>query len=309
MEQIVLDTNLKFVIKALNWEEKGRLLAALLEENCENLSKESAGIYQYILSLQQEKAAKNRKMRELSVLGVAARKRVKEAVTADLFTDGVPPVTDGVSAVANKRKEAKENNNKNKIKKIFSSSFSENQNEQREESVPPAAFVPPRADEVRAFVEQEGLKVHAETFVDFYDSHGWLVGKTPIKNWRATVRLWHRRYLQENPPDVNEPAAGEKKCVSPPALQHKSAQSDESYWHELNERVRQRENAAGTGKGCLTSGAAMQTAGKALQETAGKALQAEEKNRTLGIAESPFARFMQRIEDNDILPEGQHHEY
>lgn len=292
MEQIVLDTNLKFVIKALDLEEKGRLLTALLEENCEILSKESTGIYQYILSLQKEKAAKNRKMRELSILGVAARKRGKKEETADLFTDGQPTVTDGQPTV-NKRKEAKENIINNKIKKIFSST-SEIQNVKMKESAPLVAFVPPRVDEVRAFVDHEGLKVHAETFVDFYDSHGWYVGKTPIKNWQATVRLWHRRYLQENSPVTNKLEAAAQGGISPPRTPYKPAQSDETYWHELNERVLKCENVTGNGQGCLTSEKAIQTAGKALHE---------EKKRTSEIAESPFARFMQRIEDNDILPE------
>ncbi len=303
MEQIILDTNLKFVIKTLDLEEKGRLLTALLEENGEDLSKVSTGIYQYILSLQQEKAAKNRKMRELSALAAAARKRIKEAVTADLFTDDVPAVTDGAPAAA-KRKEAKESNilnNKNKIKKIFSSS--EIKNVKVKESVPLTVFVPPKADEVREFAVREGLNVHAETFVDFYESHGWCVGKTPIKNWQATARLWHRRYLQENNLAGNtetalsnkaEAAFAEKRVASPPAAPNQLFQNDETYWHELNERVLKREKTVGKGQGCLTSGVAMQTAGKAFEE---------EKKRTSGIAESPFARFMQRIEDNDILPE------
>jgi uncharacterized protein YdaU (DUF1376 family) len=36
------------------------------------------------------------------------------------------------------------------------------------------------------------LKVQAEanSFVDYYESKGWLVGKTPMKNWQAAARRW-----------------------------------------------------------------------------------------------------------------------
>jgi hypothetical protein len=30
----------------------------------------------------------------------------------------------------------------------------------------------------------------AEKFIAFYDSKGWLIGKSPMKDWRATVRTW-----------------------------------------------------------------------------------------------------------------------
>jgi len=36
------------------------------------------------------------------------------------------------------------------------------------------------------------IKVQAEanSFVDYYESKGWLVGKTPMKNWQAAARRW-----------------------------------------------------------------------------------------------------------------------
>ena len=85
-----------------------------------------------------------------------------------------------------KRKEAKENNILNNKNNLFS---------ERKISLP--VFQRPSAAEVQAFVSAEGLKVDAATFVDFYDSHGWCVGRTAIKNWKATVRLWHRRACSE----------------------------------------------------------------------------------------------------------------
>ena len=31
-----------------------------------------------------------------------------------------------------------------------------------------------------------------EAFCDFYESKGWVVGKSPMKSWEACVRTWRR---------------------------------------------------------------------------------------------------------------------
>ena len=53
-------------------------------------------------------------------------------------------------------------------------------------------FKKPSVEEVRAYCEERKNKVDAEAFVDFYESKGWLVGKTPMKDWKAAVRTWER---------------------------------------------------------------------------------------------------------------------
>lgn len=53
-------------------------------------------------------------------------------------------------------------------------------------------FSPPSVDEVRAYCLEHGNHVDPERFVDFYASKGWLVGKNPMKDWRAAVRNWER---------------------------------------------------------------------------------------------------------------------
>lgn len=53
-------------------------------------------------------------------------------------------------------------------------------------------FVRPTVDEVRAYCRERNNSVDAERFVDYYESKGWLVGKTPMKDWRAAVRTWER---------------------------------------------------------------------------------------------------------------------
>lgn len=55
-------------------------------------------------------------------------------------------------------------------------------------------FTPPTTDEVDDFVKTNGLThVDPQRFVDFYASKGWVVGKTPMRNWKAACRNWERR--------------------------------------------------------------------------------------------------------------------
>lgn len=157
-----------------------------------------------------------------------------------------------------KRKEAKENNILNNKNNLFS-----------ERKILLPVFQRPSAAEVQAFVSAEGLKVDAATFVDFYDSHGWCVGRTAIKNWKATVRLWHRRACSEAAETglaagyaAGSPAGGYRAGGFTGgadtgygaakngfrAAKDAAAVDDEGYWSELEERVlRDADGADGTG--------------------------------------------------------------
>ena len=53
-------------------------------------------------------------------------------------------------------------------------------------------FQKPSLDEVAAYCAERGCGVDAQRFVDFYESKGWMVGKSPMSDWRASVRLWEQ---------------------------------------------------------------------------------------------------------------------
>lgn len=53
-------------------------------------------------------------------------------------------------------------------------------------------FIPPTVDEVAAYCQERGNGLDPESFVDFYASKGWMVGKNPMKDWKAAVRTWER---------------------------------------------------------------------------------------------------------------------
>lgn len=52
---------------------------------------------------------------------------------------------------------------------------------------------PPSREEVEAFAKAECLgKVNLDKFFDYYNANGWMVGKNPMKDWKAVLRNWNR---------------------------------------------------------------------------------------------------------------------
>ena len=54
-------------------------------------------------------------------------------------------------------------------------------------------FTPPTLDDVLAYVQERGSDVDPQRFLDFYASKGWMIGKNPMKDWKAAVRTWEKR--------------------------------------------------------------------------------------------------------------------
>lgn len=52
------------------------------------------------------------------------------------------------------------------------------------------AFVPPTKQQVLEYAKEIGYRIDAEKFIAAYEQKGWLVGKTPMRDWKAAVRNW-----------------------------------------------------------------------------------------------------------------------
>lgn len=53
--------------------------------------------------------------------------------------------------------------------------------------------IPPTVEDVRNYCRERNNNIDAEQFVDFYESKGWKIGNSKMKDWRAAVRTWERR--------------------------------------------------------------------------------------------------------------------
>lgn len=70
------------------------------------------------------------------------------------------------------------------------------------------AFTKPTLDEIKAYCQQKGISIDCEYFFDYYESNGWKVSNSPMKDWQATVRNWARR-------NTNWKKEGEKNGATP----------------------------------------------------------------------------------------------
>lgn len=60
-----------------------------------------------------------------------------------------------------------------------------------------SVFIPPTVEDVAFYCQQRQNGIDPQSFVDFYSSKGWMVGKTKMTDWKASVRTWEQRRKQE----------------------------------------------------------------------------------------------------------------
>lgn len=53
-------------------------------------------------------------------------------------------------------------------------------------------FKKPTVEEIKKYCEERNNNIDAEKFYDHYESNGWYVGKSKMKDWKASVRTWEK---------------------------------------------------------------------------------------------------------------------
>lgn len=67
------------------------------------------------------------------------------------------------------------------------------------ESKPSAkVFKKPTLDEVGEYCQQRKNGIDPKAFYDHYESNGWKVGRSPMKNWQSAVRTWENMRKNRN---------------------------------------------------------------------------------------------------------------
>jgi hypothetical protein len=60
-------------------------------------------------------------------------------------------------------------------------------------------FKPPTVEEVKAYAAEKGFtRLNAESFVAYYESKGWMIGRNKMKNWKAAASGWEIREKNYN---------------------------------------------------------------------------------------------------------------
>ena len=60
-------------------------------------------------------------------------------------------------------------------------------------------FTPPTLEEVEEYCFERNNGIDAQSFIDFYQSKGWMVGKNKMKDWKAAVRTWEKSNTNRKP--------------------------------------------------------------------------------------------------------------
>lgn len=53
-------------------------------------------------------------------------------------------------------------------------------------------FQKPTVEQIQAYCDERKNDVNPSLFYDYYEARGWVVGKSPMKDWKAAVRTWER---------------------------------------------------------------------------------------------------------------------
>lgn len=107
----------------------------------------------------------------------------------------------------------KEKNAKNEVNENATKGFSlhkTSHDSQKATQKPPdlsqksTRFKKPTIEEISRYVQEKGYSVDAEKFWNYYESKGWVVGKSPMKSWTAAIATWAK----------NDFGSGQKKSPS-----------------------------------------------------------------------------------------------
>lgn len=69
-------------------------------------------------------------------------------------------------------------------------------------------FMPPSLEELSAYIAEKNYTVSPHSFIAFYSSKGWMVGKNKMKCWRSAVTQWQLREKQNTHEQWPGQAAG-----------------------------------------------------------------------------------------------------
>ena len=61
------------------------------------------------------------------------------------------------------------------------------------ENIKRKVFKKPTLEEVQEYCKERNNYIDANTFIDFYESKDWYVGKNKMKDWKACIRTWEKR--------------------------------------------------------------------------------------------------------------------
>lgn len=63
-------------------------------------------------------------------------------------------------------------------------------------------IIPPKLEWVQKYCLERQNNINPQSFMDHYESNGWMRGSNKIKNWQACVRTWEQKTTQPGKKEV-----------------------------------------------------------------------------------------------------------
>lgn len=165
-------------IKQLQEKERLESLTAILEYGLDEIEPKSAGVASAMFLMAKPQIDANNRRYQNGTKG--GRPATKTEPNDNLESNYNKP-SDNQTITKAKPKE------KNNVKE------KDNVNDNNKKT-----FTPPSVSDVSDYCTLNGYGIDPESFVDFYASKGWMVGKNKMKDWKASVRTWVRSQRQES---------------------------------------------------------------------------------------------------------------
>ena len=184
----ILYTEQKAVIDKLTDEQAGKLIKAIYaHETGEEMELDAIldlVITPFLTVLEKDKEKYEEKCEKRAQAGAKGGKQRAANQANDKQTQANQAnATFAKQNQANQADNDNEYDNDNDLKK---------ENIKRKSTTQAKAFVKPTHEEVKAYCAERKNNVDADKFIDFYESKGWLIGKNPMKDWKACVRTWEK---------------------------------------------------------------------------------------------------------------------
>ena len=197
-------------IQALDDAERGRLLTAMLEYTLTGDAGNLRGNERFVFPLIKSQIDRdNGKYEEICKKRAQSGKiggRPAKQKKANAFSESKTSQDKGEYQGEEEYQDKDENENENKEEEKREG---EGECKEKEKEKAPGTpegvrrahhFHPPTLSEVRDYVYERNSPVDPQGFLDFYQAKGWMVGSTPMQDWKAALRnaeSWERWQRQE----------------------------------------------------------------------------------------------------------------
>lgn len=92
-------------------------------------------------------------------------------------------------------------------------------------------FTPPTIEEVRAYCQSRQNGIDPEAFIAHYNSNGWMIGKTKMRDWKSAVITWEKKRERDSSRATCQPR--QKESV----FEHNLKVMDEMFGTDLHEQA------------------------------------------------------------------------